>query len=712
MRATRRSPFRMLIVGAVIALLAIPVVVAGAADDQPEIGFASGITPVSPDPDPVDVYVANADGTGMTNLTAGYGAEWSWAWSPDGSRIAFVSHDDGVQKLYVRTVGGAEPLAVAEGIERDEGWAWSPNSIQIAYVSLKDGDTDIYLADVAAGTSRNVSNDALGSSRPRWSPTGTHVAYDVQWEDSNGRHADVYITPATGGDAVNVTKDGSSRGGSWSPDGSQFVFVTSRSGDDEIYVSDGDGRNPVRLTNNPANDRDPAWSPNGTQIAFSSGLGTGGDGCNTWEVVTPSRIYVMEADGSNRRAITDGSIDKSSGDVDYEISQAGPTWSPDGSRVAVASTLDGCGPHQRLFTIYAADPTGSGSPVEIWSGGGGWWLRWSPDGARLSIRSTGNYGIDSTTVIAAADGSGTPLELVRGVGSGPEGWSTYGNRFAFANSGGAGPGDTVFVTAPDGTNSVDITGGLAGPVNSYAAWRPQPLGPVGLVDPSTGLWYLRDEWGVIDSFYYGNPGDVPFMGDWDGDGVETPGLYRQSDGYVYLRNSNTQGIADIRFFFGNPGDVPLAGDFDGDGFDTVSIYRPSEQRFYIINELGENDGGLGAAEYSFVFGNPGDQPVVGDWDGDGVDEIGLHRASTGFFYYRNTLTTGIADAEFYFGNPGDRFVAGDWGVIDGRDTPAVFRPSNTVFYFRHTLTQGNADSQFTWPAGESDWIPVAGAYTN
>jgi hypothetical protein len=181
---------------------------------------------------------------------------------------------------------------------------------------------------------------------------------------------------------------------------------------------------------------------------------------------------------------------------------------------------------------------------------------------------------------------------------------------------------------------------------------------------------------------------------------------------VYLRNSNTQGIADIRFFFGNPGDVPLAGDFDGDGFDTVSIYRPSNQMFYVINELGVNDAGLGAAEYGFLFGNPGDQPVVGDWDGDGVDEIGLYRESSGFFYYRTTLTTGIADDEFYFGNPGDRFVAGNWGIIDGCDTPAVFRPSNTVFFFRHTLTQGNADSQLTWPEAGADWLPVAGASTD
>jgi hypothetical protein len=179
---------------------------------------------------------------------------------------------------------------------------------------------------------------------------------------------------------------------------------------------------------------------------------------------------------------------------------------------------------------------------------------------------------------------------------------------------------------------------------------------------------------------------------------------------VYLRNSNNQGIADIRFFFGDPGDIPLAGDMDGDGCDTISVYRPSEQRFYVINELGENDGGLGAADYSFVFGNPEDQPVVGDWDGDGVDEVGLHRESTGLFYWRNTLTTGIADGEIYFGDPGDRFVAGDWGVVDGRDTPAVYRPSDRTVYFRHTLTEGIADSQFLWPGAGTSWLPVAGGF--
>lgn len=196
-------------------------------------------------------------------------------------------------------------------------------------------------------------------------------------------------------------------------------------------------------------------------------------------------------------------------------------------------------------------------------------------------------------------------------------------------------------------------------------------------------------------FYYGNPGDRPFLGDWNCDGIDTPGLYRQSDGYVYLRNTNSQGIADIKFFFGNPGDVPVAGDFDGDECDTVSIYRPSEGRFYIINKLGSNDGGLGAAEYDFYFGDVGDTPFVGDFDGDGIDTVGLHRASTGFVYFRNSNTTGVGEYQFYWGIPGDQVFAADWDR-DGDDTVGLYRPSSSTLYFRNSNTPGNAEwSVFT-----------------
>jgi len=232
---------------------------------------------------------------------------------------------------------------------------------------------------------------------------------------------------------------------------------------------------------------------------------------------------------------------------------------------------------------------------------------------------------------------------------------------------------------------------------------------LGYVDGG-GSWRLAHEvaWAPFESnFFYGNPADSPFMGDWDCDGVDTPGLYRRSDGYVYLRNSNTQGVADVKFFFGNPSDIPIPGDFDGDGCDTVSIYRPAEQRFYVINRLGAGDAGLGAADHSFLFGDPGDKPFVGDYDGNGLDEVGLHRESTGRVYFRFSLATGIADRDFIYGDPGDFLLAGDWNG-DGTDTPAIFRPSDGNWYIRLANTQGFANHVIPFGLADRGLLPVVG----
>jgi hypothetical protein len=218
------------------------------------------------------------------------------------------------------------------------------------------------------------------------------------------------------------------------------------------------------------------------------------------------------------------------------------------------------------------------------------------------------------------------------------------------------------------------------------------------VQATTGFWRLHKGPAQVAAFYFGNPGDVGFMGDWNCDGVDTPGLYRQSDGYAYLRNSNTQGVADVSFFFGNPGDVPLAGDFDGDGCDSLSIYRPSEGRFYIINRLGLGDRGLGRAEHDYYFGNPADAPFVGDWNGDGIDTPGLRRHSNGFVYLRHSNTQGVADIEYFYGDPGDIVFTGDWDR-DGDDTLGLYRSSTGSVYLRNSNSTGIAHYSFSVGAG-------------
>jgi hypothetical protein len=210
---------------------------------------------------------------------------------------------------------------------------------------------------------------------------------------------------------------------------------------------------------------------------------------------------------------------------------------------------------------------------------------------------------------------------------------------------------------------------------------------------SSGVWSLWDqiEWPAEKtSFYYGNPGDLPFMGDWDGDGIESPGLYRQLDGFVYVRHSNTQGIADLEFFFGNPDDVPLVGDFDGDGRDSVSIWRISEARVYIINELGADGEGLGAADYFIDLDSSSFVPFVGDFDGDGTDTIGYHDPSNSTVSLRNSNSAGEPDATFSYGDPGDRIIVGDWDG-DGDDTVGTYRTSNGRLYLNFENESAPAD---------------------
>jgi hypothetical protein len=76
-------------------------------------------------------------------------------------------------------------------------------------------------------------------------------------------------------------------------------------------------------------------------------------------------------------------------------------------------------------------------------------------------------------------------------------------------------------------------------------------------------------------------------------------------------------------------------------------------------------------------------------------------------YFRNSHTQGNADAQFIFGDPGDRLVAGDW-TGNAVFTPALFRPSNTTMYFRYTNTQGNADNEFMPIPTNASWLPIAG----
>ncbi len=250
---------------------------------------------------------------------------------------------------------------------------------------------------------------------------------------------------------------------------------------------------------------------------------------------------------------------------------------------------------------------------------------------------------------------------------------------------------------------------VAGSIVSAAAsaWaEPQPHG-VGLFDPATGRWEIRSLIGQQVSFYFGVPGDYPVIGDWDCDGDETPGVYRQADASVHLSNATGTAIADVTYSYGLPGDIPLAGDFNGDGCDTVSVYRASSGQVFIVNRLGSGGLPLGAADLSYWFGISGDRPFVGDFSGDGIDTLGVQRVAATTIYLRHSQTTGFADASAFFSDAGDRFVAGDWRA-EGVDLLAFYRAAETTFHFVEIEVPFPPHPDIVF--GEPGWLPVAGDF--
>jgi len=181
-----------------------------------------------------------------------------------------------------------------------------------------------------------------------------------------------------------------------------------------------------------------------------------------------------------------------------------------------------------------------------------------------------------------------------------------------------------------------------------------------------GTWYTTDATtGGLSQldFGYGGPGDLPVCGDWNGDGRDTPGVVRR--GGWYLVNTMGKPTADVTFSYGDSTDVPLVGDWNGDGKDTPGVKRGT--LWYLVNQAGPP-----IADTSFGYGNPGDVGVVGDWNGSGHDAVGIKRGA--WWYLVNTVGQPTADLVASYGEPSDVPVTGRW-LAGGPTSIGVVRPT-------------------------------------
>ena len=259
---------------------------------------------------PDGAHVVNADGTGLQKLTNG-GVS---AWSPDGQTIAFVrtvgtlpqwTRNGPNSEIFVMNAGGGGLQNLTRNPKPDTAPAWSPDGQKIAFrrsfgarcgpMGCGGGRSDLYVMSADGSGQRNLTRnpsvDMGGEARHAWSPDGQKIAFQRR---AKGENWEIFVVNADGSGLRNLTRNRSHDiDADWSPDGQRIVFRTSRHGRWELYVMNADGSGQRSLTRTPTvSVSRPSWSPDGQQIAFTRRVG------GNFE------LYAMNADGSGLRKLT------------------------------------------------------------------------------------------------------------------------------------------------------------------------------------------------------------------------------------------------------------------------------------------------------------------------------------------------------------------------------------------------------------------------
>jgi len=211
-----------------------------------------------------DIFVMDADGRNLRQLTE-HSANDIWPeWSPDGTQIAFPSRRDDNFEIYVINADGTNLRRLTNTASHEDFPAWSPDGTQIVFSRIQ-GDDGTYIMNADGSNERQLLSFPI--LEPDWSPDGTKIAFGSDHENFRGIYL-MDVEKALLGEYMegdNLQQLSNTRGGencpSWSPDGSRISFISWRDGDGEIYVMDADGSNLQKLTDNWSEDEFPAWQP-------------------------------------------------------------------------------------------------------------------------------------------------------------------------------------------------------------------------------------------------------------------------------------------------------------------------------------------------------------------------------------------------------------------------------------------------------------------
>jgi Tol biopolymer transport system component len=240
-----------------------------------------------------EIYVMQADGSAVTNLTHDAASDRYATWSPDGSKIAFASDraaKDHVD-IYVMGADGSNPIRLTHEAGPNSFPSWSKDGKKIAFMSRRDGHWQIYVMNADGSAQRKLTSSEANDENPSFSPDSKHIIFE---SNRNGDRKDqLYIIKIDGSDLQRLThNEANNVCPSFSVDGKWILFGSGKPtvpGDEnKIYKMKKDGTGQEQVAEKGFFAR---WSPLGDRIAFIAGH---------WP---SSHIYIMKVDGSEKKQI-------------------------------------------------------------------------------------------------------------------------------------------------------------------------------------------------------------------------------------------------------------------------------------------------------------------------------------------------------------------------------------------------------------------------
>lgn len=219
------------------------------------------------------LQIADADGYNSRTIFSSKEPILSPAWSPEGTRIAYVSFENRRPLIYVQDIITGKKEVVANYPGTNSAPSWSPDGRQLAVSLSKDGNPEIYIIDLISRTAQRLTNNSAIDTEPTWSPNGNSIVFT----SDRGGSPQIYRVSANGGREERITFEGRYNAHpQFSPDGRLLTLVSGNGAVNHIAVLELEKGGNLRQLTSTNLDESPSFAPNGKMIIYASEDGGGG----------------------------------------------------------------------------------------------------------------------------------------------------------------------------------------------------------------------------------------------------------------------------------------------------------------------------------------------------------------------------------------------------------------------------------------------------